>query len=484
MKKNPFRLNKNYLTPFENTSLVRKFTILYFFMSILPIGFLYILYLQIREKGSVEIQEYDFFVILSGMVVLVGIGYVSMRSIFGRLMGLAKIERDTIEKLLGPEKLNAADLNNNELVILTQSFQEITTHLEENVRSLELAKRTLHTVLAKVGEGLSSLENIDTFLSLILETVTDAFEAQTGALLILDEKSKQFRIEAVVGQNTNRIKKIGNEQFYEMVDEYLKVREPVVIGIDAEVNPFAKFFSLPIMYAPLSLHDNIMGMIIISGRDSVAGFTEEEKSLILNISLQTAVAIENAKLNEDAEKTYFETISALAMAVEAKDPYSRGHSERVAQFCVQIAKELNLSEDDMTTLRDAAKLHDLGKIGITDQVLRKGGPLDPQEVEMMKRHTIIGEGIIKPIRSLRRLCDIIRHHHEKLDGSGYPDGLRGDQIKLLVRILTVADIFDALTSNRPYRDSYVKDKAFAALYAMKDQLDVKVIEAFERSMAE
>lgn len=475
-------LPKIHFTSFENASLVRKFTILYFFISILPIGFLYLLYMQIYENGNIVIEEYDFFVILTGMVILVGAGYLGMRSIFGRIIALVRAERQTVEELLGPKKIKAVDMNNNELAILTQSFQEITAHLEENIRNLEIAKRTLHSVLSKVGQGLSSFENIDSFLNLIIETITDALEAKTGALLLLDKEKKEYSIKSIIGSNAGKIKKRNNEPLTELIELHLKSRQPVVIGKESSQNPFPKIFTLPMLLSPLILHDNVLGMIIVCGRDTDKTFDEEEKSLLFNISLQTAVAIENARLNEDAEKTYFEIVSTLAMAVEARDTYSRGHSDRVAQFCIKIAQEMNLSQDDIITLREAAKLHDLGKIGIVDDVLRKKGPLTAQETEIMKKHAEIGEGIIKFARSLRRLCDLIRHHHEKLDGSGYPDGLKGDQINLLVRILAVADIYDALTSSRPYRDPFESSKALETLYDMKDQVDLKVVEALERSL--
>ena len=207
-------------------------------------------------------------------------------------------------------------------------------------------------------------------------------------------------------------------------------------------------------------------------------------NLFHNLALQTAVAIENSRLNEDAERTYFETISALALAVEAKDPYSRGHSDRVAKFVVQIGKHLNLSPEDLHILRDAAKLHDLGKIGVIDKVLKKEGPLTEQEMAMMRKHSEIGEGIIKPIRSLRNLCDLVRHHHEKLNGNGYPDGIKGEEIHRLVRILTVADIYDALTSTRSYRSAFTADKAFEELRKMKDQVDQEIVEAFAATFKE
>jgi HD-GYP domain-containing protein (c-di-GMP phosphodiesterase class II) len=225
------------------------------------------------------------------------------------------------------------------------------------------------------------------------------------------------------------------------------------------------------------LHDHVMGFMAVWQRTSEESYHDEELNLFNNLALQTAVAIENSRLNEDAEKTYFETISALALAVEAKDPYSRGHSDRVARVCVALGKHFNLNSSDLNLLRDAAKLHDLGKIGVTDAVLKKEGPLTTDEFEMMKRHSEIGEGIIKPIRSLKNLCDPIRHHHEKLDGTGYPDRIKGNEITFLTRILTVSDIYDALTSERSYRPSFTSQKAFEELRKMKDQVDQRVVDA-------
>jgi len=168
----------------------------------------------------------------------------------------------------------------------------------------------------------------------------------------------------------------------------------------------------------------------------------------------------------------------LALAVDAKDRYSRGHLDRVANYVVRIAQKMNLGGESIKTLRDAAKLHDVGKIGVPDEVLMKSSPLTPDEMVIMKKHTEIGETIIKPIRQLRNLCDIVRHHHEKLDGTGYPDGLRSDQISLLVRITTVADIYDALTTDRPYRKRHSFEDACRILRDLKGQIDQSVVEAF------
>jgi hypothetical protein len=405
-----------------------------------------------------------------------------MRSIIMGIIEITKENRNALAGLLGPEKINAiADDNTNEVAILAKSFNEITSRLEENIRNLELAKRTLHSVLAKVGEGISAMENIDNFLSLILETVSEAMSVERGLLLLKDDKTDDLYVKSVYGKHHDGIKQIRMPLGNEMVQRVFEARQPVVFDhIPKGENPLQILLRAPTLCAPLLLHDQCLGIIFLSNRLTDGPFDEEEKNLLNNLALQTAVAVENSKLNEDAEKTYFETISALAMAVEAKDPYSRGHSDRVSSYAVAIASDMGFSAEEVRLLRDAAKLHDLGKIGVLDKVLRKPGPLSAQEMEMMKKHPEIGEGIIKPIRSLKGLCDLVRHHHEKLDGTGYPDGLKGDEIHPLVRIMQVADIYDALTTNRPYRDPFSPQQAIDTLKSMKEQIDIKVVEVLER----
>jgi HD-GYP domain-containing protein (c-di-GMP phosphodiesterase class II) len=221
---------------------------------------------------------------------------------------------------------------------------------------------------------------------------------------------------------------------------------------------------------------------LLQGRKIQQAYVEDDKDMFYNLSVQTAAAIHNSKLSADIESTYFETISALALAVDAKDKYSRGHLDRVAKYSLIIGRHMGLDDEDLNILRDAARLHDIGKIGISDEVLKKQGPLTEQEWILMKKHPEIGESIIRPIHSLNHLCDIIRHHHEKLDGSGYPDGLMGDEISPLVRITTVADIYDALTTDRSYRAKFTPQEACEILRDMKSQLDQNIVEAFIESI--
>jgi len=193
------------------------------------------------------------------------------------------------------------------------------------------------------------------------------------------------------------------------------------------------------------------------------------------------IARHSFKLYMEMRKVYLETVQALASAIEAKDPYTRGHSERVAQYAVKISREMGLPEDRVEIIQYAALLHDIGKIGISDRILNKPGSLSDIEFESIKSHPAIGSQIIKGVRFLEKASELVKHHHEKRNGTGYPDGLKEDQIPLGAEILSVADIFDALTSDRPYRKAWSIEKAVDQLKKEAEiQLNPKVVNALIR----
>src|SRR6201988_2070086 len=180
---------------------------------------------------------------------------------------------------------------------------------------------------------------------------------------------------------------------------------------------------------------------------------------------------------DNAETVLF----SLALTIEAKDPYTEGHCDRLSRYSVALAEKLGLSQDLRVALRRGGLIHDIGKLAVPDHILLKPGPLNPEERKIMERHTVIGEGICAPLRSFRQVLPIIRHHHEKQDGSGYPDGLKGEQIPLTARILQVTDIYDALTTDRPYREALPQEKAFAILReeAKRGWWDGAILDEFE-----
>jgi len=187
---------------------------------------------------------------------------------------------------------------------------------------------------------------------------------------------------------------------------------------------------------------------------------------ILLFFLPLLLARRSFELYTKMRKVYLDTIRALAAAIDAKDPYTKGHSERVAETAVALAQELNLSDREIENIEYTALLHDIGKIGIKDKILSKKGSLTDQEFDKIKEHTIMGAKIIEPVDFLKNSYKAIYHHHEKYNGKGYPDGLKSEDIPILARIIAVADAYDAMGSDRPYRKKLNKDKI---LKELKDQ---------------
>ena len=180
----------------------------------------------------------------------------------------------------------------------------------------------------------------------------------------------------------------------------------------------------------------------------------------------------------DMRETHISTLAALASALDAKDPYTHGHSYRVSRYALLIGEELGLPDQQMQALEYAALLHDLGKIGIDGEIIAKPGKLTPEEFEMMKTHPVKGAKIIERLRFLKEAADVVKYHHERMDGNGYPEGLRGEQIPLAARILHVCDTFDAMTSSRPYREALSVERALEELERYRGtQFDANVVDA-------
>ena len=193
---------------------------------------------------------------------------------------------------------------------------------------------------------------------------------------------------------------------------------------------------------------------------------------------------ENKKLLADVQQGYVETIRALANSIDAKDPYTRGHSQRVTEYAVEIARELGLSEEEVDRVQFGAILHDIGKVGIKDKVLSKTSQLTDEEYEYMKTHPLLGLGIVDPIEFLQPVKAIIRGHHERWDGRGYPDGLKGEDIDIGARIVNIADSWDAMVTQRPYNTPMTYEQGIARLKEIAGaQHDPKVTAAFLEILA-
>ncbi|MEJ5363729.1 MAG: HD domain-containing phosphohydrolase [Desulfosoma sp.] len=235
---------------------------------------------------------------------------------------------------------------------------------------------------------------------------------------------------------------------------------------------------------PLWIRGELFGFLALFHDEGGRRPSGDEEGLLDFLVKKAALAVENMALYESLISNFYGILRSLVNALEAKDPYTGKHSERVTQLAVELAKEMNIGETHIEILNTVGYLHDIGKIGMPDEILNKPGALTGEEYEIVKRHPVIGESIIKDLGLGTEERAIIRHHHERWDGRGYPDKLAGRDIPLLARIVAVADAFDAMTSKRAYRDSLPLEKAVAEIVNNRNkQFDPDVVDAFLSSLA-
>jgi putative nucleotidyltransferase with HDIG domain len=232
------------------------------------------------------------------------------------------------------------------------------------------------------------------------------------------------------------------------------------------------------MCAPLVSRGNVLGLVYVDSHKANS-FNRRDLSLFSALALKVATAVENARLYDDLRSLFYNTVETLVRTIQAKDQYTAGHSTRVSRYSLMIADKLGMSTKDKHQLYLAAMLHDIGKIGVPDDLLNRPGKLSEEEMERVRSHVQVGASMIEMLGEMHPIVPLIRHHHECWDGSGYPDGLRGEQIPLVSRIIAVADMYDAMTSDRPYRKR--RSHQFAVdeiLAASGTKIDARVADAF------
>ncbi len=442
--------------PLGSQGILQKLVISIMLMVVIPLLLIfYLLYTEafpLLQKDSVQLTVFL-------MVCSASCGYILSRRI---IVSVIKITKDAQSITQGNLKKRIETPEKNEINELAQYFNQITNDLEKNIEELKDSKKLLQSVLMRIGSAMSSGEKTESILELTVETLVNALNASSGMIALLEKDT--LRMMVSYGIDSQRQNSIEVKQGEGVIGWVVKERKPQNITRTQQDRRFDVEVKLglahkSIICAPLICRDKVIGTISLHDKVSEEEFTEDDLMLLENLATQTAIAIENSRLNEDIEKTYVETISALALAVEAKDIYSRGHSRRVSEYVTKLAKEFSLDKETIQTLKDAALLHDIGKIGIEDEILIKPNALTAEEKSQMDRHTIIGENILKPIHSLRNVAYLVRHHQERVNGKGYPDGLTGEEMTLPLKILIIADAYDAMTSDRPYRKAMSKKEA-------------------------
>ena len=306
----------------------------------------------------------------------------------------------------------------------------------------ELARRQAGVeAISRIGEvALQGLEP-SLFAAKVLEYTMQSLRCD-GALMLLRDQGGQFNASrtgeaSLVGQ----ILALLHASFGDVVKT--GGRETFVL-----TKPEHGFEGLAALVPGVG---DAMGILCVGRSAENGAFLPDEKALLLGYAQTTAVALQKILLREHLERNLIDTISSFVIALESKDPYLKGHSARVSLYSGELATVMGVAPADVVLMSRAGMLHDLGKLVIMDNILRKPRQLTEEEFELIRTHPVVGDKILKPLRFLACEAKAVRHHHERYDGKGYPDGLKGDDIPLIARVVTVADAFDAMTSDRPYR---------------------------------
>jgi len=343
--------------------------------------------------------------------------------------------------------------------------------------------------LLNIWEKLNSSLDLDFILTTAIEYLESVIDAERSSIWEFDEQSQELFFRVYRGKEkklANEIRlKIGEgivghcaESGKTLIIEDVEKSELWSVKVDSKTS----FKTKSIMSVPLFYREKVIGVIQLINKKNENSFTKKDEYFVKLMAIPIATALVNAKLFKELEQTFIETSLALADAIEKRDKYTAGHTRRVTDYAMQIAEEINMPKEERKWLALSGILHDIGKIGIRDNILNKTSKLSKDEYLQMQKHTIFGAEIVEKIHSLKKVISGILYHHEKFDGTGYPFKMKKDEIPTFARIIAVADTFDAMTTNRPYRKGLSTETAFKELKLNVDtQFDPKIVQAFIKS---
>lgn len=344
------------------------------------------------------------------------------------------------------------------------------------------------SLIFKMGREMFSSISFENITKSIAESANKIINAEICTLLLEDKASGCLVPFYSLGVKQELVDKLRFKKG-ESISGWVVLNNQIIIKDNIENDLWFKeqnkgeYFVNTLLSIPLATKERVIGVLNLSNKKNRAPFGNEEAEFLKGLTTEASIALQNASLYEQIQDSYLRTITALAFALDARDSYTREHSENVTRYAVAIAQEINLRPSEIEHVRRAGLLHDIGKIGIRDGVLLKPSKLNDDEYNDIKRHPAKGEAIVSALAFLKEEAKMIRHHHERFDGKGYPDGVSGMDIEKGARILAVADSFDAMVENRVYRQALGIETACKELNNNRGkQFDPEIVDALLRTL--
>jgi response regulator RpfG family c-di-GMP phosphodiesterase len=357
-------------------------------------------------------------------------------------------------------------------------LETLRNAVKRGLEHLELTRENLHLkeqlALYRLSEAISVSTTLQSILNLAADTARSVIGVEGVSILVRNRASDVPVSYLASGESPDKESEKflkGDHELCRLAMQELeaKVKSAEITGRKAKIRSLVAH--------PLMSRGETIGLLNVIQEDRFMPIKPGQLHLLSIVAGKVASAIENSRLYEHLQSSYLKAIKALANAIEARDRYTRGHTERVTVLADLIATRLGWSEARRAELKMGCTLHDIGKIGVPDAVLNKGGRLSEKEREQMNMHPILGAGILEGIDYLKPAVPYILYHHEKYDGTGYPHGLKGEDIPLEGRLLAVVDTYDAIVSDRPYREGALPEKAIAELKEHKGiQFDPVIVD--------
>ncbi len=375
------------------------------------------------------------------------------------------------------------------------AHDEKIRELERHIETLEQINEGLRlsfeelSQLYRLSETIASALTFSRVLTLLLDVLREVVDYDAGVLYLYDERSnalarhitKNVSFDAQPNELARRFEAQLNEGSLLWA---LKQGRTMVLADAPRTRsdgPDAEEAERSFLMVPIQARGKPVGLVHLAVPSGAGGFSQRDLSLLSILANQAGISLENARLYEAVRQDYVDVIQALAGAVDARDHYTREHSNRVSLYAVLIARQLKLDEAFVEAVQFGGLLHDIGKIGIPDQILNKPGRLTDDEFKVMKGHSHLGAGLLRRVESLSHLVPLVLYHHERFDGKGYPEGLAGKKIPLGARILNVADSFETITSDRVYHKARSLQEGLDEIRRCSGgQFDPELVEAFEQ----